>query len=265
MTEEERTMGRLDGSVTLVTGGARGNGRAICERFAEEGATVVVADVDRRGGEQTAAELAGRFEYLDVADEANVRDVIDRTVEQFGRLDVLVSNAGIQEQMQNVDELSIDDWDRVIGVNLTGVFLCMKHALRHMKQQGSGSIINMSSGGAGINAFPGVPAYAASKGGVTVLTKGAALEVADQGIRVNAVCPGMIDTPMMSNIVDQLDAQGLDGQHFVDHVQPNNRLGTPREIANAVLFLASDEASLITGIPLLVDGGMNAGTRKPLQ
>jgi NAD(P)-dependent dehydrogenase (short-subunit alcohol dehydrogenase family) len=257
-------MERLRGRVAIVTGGGRGNGKAICGRFVEEGSSVVVADINTETGQQVAEELSGdgdsvSFEYLDVRNEDDVAAVVDRTVDKFGKLDIIVNNAGIQEDFTNTEDLSIDVWNDVIATNLTGVFLGTKHALRHMKQQGSGVIINVSSGGAGINAFATLPAYSASKAGVTNLTKAIALEVAAQGIRCNCICPGNIDTPLMDRIVEQMDAQGIDGRKFVSDMHPIGRLGNPREVADAAVFLASDESSLITGIPLIIDGGFNAG------
>ena len=265
MSAQARGAKRLAGKAAVVTGGSRGNGAAICERFVEEGAAVVIGDIDRDGGEWLAGKLAqsdATFEYLDVTNEDSVREVLDRTVSRLGSLDIIVNNAGLQERLGALEEMSLEDWSRVVSVNLTGVFLCTKHALRHMKPERSGVIINMGSGGAGIRAFPGVAAYSASKGGVTNLTRAAALEVADEGIRVNCICPGNIDTPLMDRIVEQLDAQGVDGRRFVAEMHPMNRLGTPREVADAAVFLASDESSFITGTPLLVDGGYNAGAHK---
>jgi NAD(P)-dependent dehydrogenase (short-subunit alcohol dehydrogenase family) len=258
-------MPRLEGRVAIVTGGAKGNGRAICERFVEEGATVVIADVDAEGGRRTAEEL-GRdgstavFEAMDVTDDDSVRDTIATVVARFGRLDIMVNNAGVLQRRTptDVDELELDDFLRVMAVNVTGVFLCMKHALRHMKPQGSGSIINLSST-AGMKPGPGGAAYCSSKSTVLGLTKTVALEVAAKGIRVNAICPGMIDTPMMDQLIDDMDAQGQDGRAIMSTMQPIGRLGRPREIGDAAVFLASDESSLITGIPLVVDGGFLAG------
>ncbi|MDO8209620.1 SDR family NAD(P)-dependent oxidoreductase [Conexibacter sp. CPCC 206217] len=262
--------GRLHERVALVTGGSSGNGRAICERFAAEGALVVVADLDARLGEQLAERLRdggaqARFARLDVGDPAEVEAVVARVAAELGRIDVLVNNAGVQEAMQDVDELELEEWERILRINLTGTFLCTKFVLPHMRRQGAGSIINMSSGGAGINASPGFPAYSASKGAITVLTKSVALQVAHLGIRVNAICPGMIETPMMDRLIAEFDAHGVDGRAALGGAQPIGRFGTVQEIAAVAAFLASDDASLVVGVPLVVDGGLNAGYRSAIR
>jgi NAD(P)-dependent dehydrogenase (short-subunit alcohol dehydrogenase family) len=254
--------GRLDGRVAIVTGGASGVGRAICERFHEEGATVVAVDL----AEPLSIESdAIEFRRCDVGDEAQVAETVAAFLAAHGRLDILMNAAGVQEPMQDVDELSLAEWERVMRVNVTGTFLFIKHALPTMRAQESGVIINTSSGGAGINASPGFPVYSASKGAVTLLTKSVALQVAHLGIRVNALAPGMIETPMMESLIGMYDAAGLDGRAKLGEAQPIGRFGTPAEVAAVAAFLASDDASLVTGVPLPIDGGMNAGYRSAFR
>jgi NAD(P)-dependent dehydrogenase (short-subunit alcohol dehydrogenase family) len=259
-------MQRLKDRVAVVTGGASGNGRAVCERYLAEGATVVIADADRATGEATAGELSrdggpAHFVHVDVTDEASVAALMQGTAERFGRLDVVVNNAGIQEPTFEIGDMPLDVWNRVIAVNLTGVFLGMKHAVGPMKAQGSGVIINMGSGGAGINGGRGMPGYCSTKAAVLNLTKCGALEYAEHGIRVNCIGPGVIDTPMLNRLIEGMEAEGIDGRRFLADLQPIRRLGEPGEIGDVALWLASDESSLVNGIMLLADGGMNAGSQ----
>jgi meso-butanediol dehydrogenase / (S,S)-butanediol dehydrogenase / diacetyl reductase len=252
---------RLEGRVALVTGGAQGIGKAISQRLVEEGASVVVADINARQASQTARGLSDRgttiSQHLDVTNEESVREAIASIVNREGRLDILVNNAGTNHlHRASIDDQDSDDWDRVIAVNLTGVFYCTKHAVRVMRQQRRGVIINLGSGGAGIDAQPGIVGYCASKGAVVLLTKAVALEVATQGIRVNCICPGNIDTPLLRRDIANL---GPGGREWVASLHPIGRLGKPREIGDAAVFLASDESSLLTGASLVIDGGFNAG------
>ena len=246
----------LEGQVALVTGGAMGIGQATALAFAREGARVVVSDVDGRAGEATVAQIrqAGgeaRFAAADVSKEADVIRLIEGAVQSYGRLDIAFNNAGISGAQGPVASLSEADWARVLGVNLTGVFLCMKHELLQMERQASGAIINNASI-LGTVGFAGAGAYTASKHGVLGLTKVAALEYATKGIRVNAVCPGFIVTPMLERaglLTDENVRKGVESLHAM------KRMGTSAEVAEAVTFLASRRASFITGHPLLVDGG----------
>ncbi len=232
-------MGRLDGKVALVTGGASGIGLACCERFASEGAKVASLDLD--SGDYRA----------DVRNEEAVASAVDAVVATHGRLDILVNSAGIAGGGP-VHMVSAEDWQRVIDVNLTGTFLASKHALRHMVGQRSGSIVNIASI-EGIQGTEGGSSYNASKGGVVLLTKNMAIDYGRAGIRVNCICPGFIDTPLLRAVMDS-EGMAQVRDHYRDlHVL--GRFGRPEEIAAAAAFLASDDASYITAACLAVDGG----------
>ncbi len=246
----------LEGQVALVTGAGNGIGQAAALAFAREGARVVVSDVDGRGGEQTVVEIRrlggdAQFAACDVSKESDVISLLDGTLRSYGRLDVAFNNAGISGAQGGVASLTEAQWNEVLAVNLTGVFLCMKHELAQMERQGRGSIINNASI-LGTVGFAGAAAYTASKHGVLGLTKVAAIEYATKGIRVNAVCPGFIATPMLERaglLSDDTVRKSIEGLHAM------KRLGTSAEVAEAVVFLASARSSFITGHPLLVDGG----------
>jgi NAD(P)-dependent dehydrogenase (short-subunit alcohol dehydrogenase family) len=246
---------RLSGKVAVVTGGGTGIGRATALVFAREGARVAVADRNEATGAATADDIRraggeGAFVSCDVAREEDVARLYAAAERLFGGVDVSFANAGIGE-VGAADSLPLEGWRRVIDINLTGVFLCAKYAIGAMRRRGGGSIINNASilGHVG---SPGATAYAAAKGGVVLLTKTLALDYAREGIRVNAVCPGYIKTPMLlaGPVKDQLETLAA--------LHPLRRLGEPEEVANCVLFLASDESSFVTGASLLVDGGYTA-------
>ena len=245
----------VTGKVALVTGAASGIGRATALAFAQAGANVVVADVLEVDGVKTAQlieEMGVRvlFVKCDVSSESEVKNLMNRTVETFGRLDYAVNNAGSEGKVGNTVDCTTENWDRVIAVDLKGVWLCMKNEIPQMVKQGSGSIVNISSI-AGLIGFQSIPAYVAAKHGVIGLTKTAALEYAKTGGRINAVCPGVIQTPMIDRFVHG-EAQAR--QALVSG-EPVGRVGKPEEIANAVVWLCSDGASFVTGHPLVVDGG----------
>ncbi|HYZ98405.1 MAG TPA: glucose 1-dehydrogenase [Acidimicrobiales bacterium] len=243
-------MGRLDGKVAVISGGARGQGAAEARLFAAEGARVVVGDVLDDEGRAVAAELGPEAAYapLDVTDEAGWAAVVELAEERFGPVDVLVNNAGIL-QFQALHKMDLADFERILRVNLTGVFLGMKAVVPSMVRAGGGSIVNISST-AGLQGLPGLGAYVASKWGVRGLTKTAAIDLGPKGIRVNSVHPGGIDTPML---------EGTDPEAPFYKRLPVARMGRPEEAARAVLFLASDESSYTTGAELTVDGGATAG------
>lgn len=248
---------RLDNKVAIVTGAAMGIGAGIAERFMEAGAAVVVFDINAERANQMAQHLSRSGRALaihgDVSREADVQNAVARTIQEFGALDVLVNNAGIEVVGQVVDVTSAD-WDRQLGVNLKGVFLFCKYAIPHLRGR-SGAIVNISSVHAFVS-YAGNAAYDASKAGMNGLTRALALDHGHEGIRVNAICPGYINTPMMDEwLAAQPDAEATLKQVLSFH--PLGRIGTPRDIAEAALFLASDAASFISGANLVVDGAMS--------
>lgn len=245
---------RFASKVVIVTGGASGIGEETVRLFAQEGAKVVIADFSDRGQEVSdrfnGEGLETHFVKTNVVDENDVKSMVEQTVNKFGRLDILFANAGIAKDGP-AHELSAEAWQRTIDINLSGVFLCDKYAIQQMLSQGGGGVIvNCGS----IHSHVGkasVTAYAAAKGGVKLLTQSIGIDYAARGIRVNAVCPGYIDTPLIAGRTEAIT------QHLVS-LHPMGRLGRPEEVAKAVLFLASDDASFITGTTLLVDGGYTA-------
>jgi len=257
--------GILEGRVALVTGAASGIGRATALVFADEGAKLLLADVDETGGGETVR-LAGErgaeasFVECDVSDSAQVEALVEACVERFGRLDCAFNNAGIGGESARLADYDEEAWNRVLAVNLTGVFLCMKSELRQMVAQGGGAIVNAASL-VGVMGYPNLGAYNAAKHGVVGLTRTAALEYASSGIRVNAVCPGWIETPMVMDSGPQ-PASIPAVYNALAGLMPLGRLGKPEEVAAAVAWLCSDAASFVTGHPLLVDGGALAGRQR---
>jgi NAD(P)-dependent dehydrogenase (short-subunit alcohol dehydrogenase family) len=246
----------FSGKVALVTGAAAGMGLATAKAFAEAGAAVVLADYKEEAVNAAAQKLAAAGHKAsalpcDVSDDAQVAAMVDRTVAEFGRLDAAFNNAGVMARIAPTAESTREDWDRVIGINLRGVWSSMKHELRQMERQGSGAIVNNASVGA-LTGNPGIASYIASKHGVVGLTRTAALEYVKHGIRVNAVNPGLIDTQIARDVVSG-DEQAYDD--IAKHV-PIGRAGRPEEIAAAVLWLCSPGASYVVGHALTVDGGM---------
>lgn len=250
--------GVIDGKVALITGGSGGIGRASSLEFARQGAKVVVADLLVEAGQETvqlirAAGGEATFVKTDVTEAAQVKALVGQTLETYGRLDCAFNNAGIEGGMAKTGDYTEDRWDHIIAINLKGVWLCMKYEIQHMLGHGGGAIVNTASV-AGLVGFRYGPAYVASKHGVNGLTKTAALEYAKAGIRVNAVCPGVIRTPMFERGVQK--NPGLEERFAAVH--PIGRIGQPEEIARAVVWLCSAAASFVTGTQLPVDGGFVA-------
>jgi len=247
--------GRLAGKVALISGGARGQGEAEARLFAKEGAKVVLGDILIEAGQKVAADINAQgghatFVRLDVTQEADWQQAIDTTVRTYGKLNILVNNAGIF-RTEGVEATSLELWNQVIAVNQTGVWLGMKYAIPALRQAGGGSIVNISSG-AGIIGSGFAAAYHGTKGAVRILTKTAAIEYAKEGIRINSVHPGVVDTEMIRGSMNQ------EGMQAVTRAHPLGRMGTVEDIAYGVLYLASDEASFVTGAELVIDGGYTA-------
>jgi len=247
----------FEGKVALVTGAASGLGLATAQAFSEAGASVVLADCNAKAVHAAAEELGGKGHktlaiHCDVADDAQVEAMVHQTVATFGHLDAAYNNAGIQNVLAETADTTREDYDRVMGVNLRGVWSCMKFELQQMRKQGSGAIVNCSSlGGLLGGAERGI--YHAAKHGVLGFTKSAALEYATRGIRVNAVCPGLIQTPMSDQMIAEGQGEALDA--MLKTFVPMKRLGRAEEIADAVLWLCSSAASYVTGQSISVDGG----------
>ncbi|MGW5669565.1 3-oxoacyl-ACP reductase [Micromonospora sp. NPDC003776] len=253
--------GRLTDRVTVVTGAGSGIGLATVRRFAAEGARVVCVDIDADAGKRAAEEVGGEFVAADVADETAVRDLFDGVVTRHGRVDVAFNNAGISPpDDDSILETGLDAWERVLRVNTTSVYLCCKYVIPHMRRQGKGSIINTASFVALMGAATSQIAYTASKGGVLAMTRELGVQFAREGIRVNALCPGPVATPLL------LDLFAKDPERAARrlvHV-PMGRFGNPEEIAAAVAFLASDDASFMTAAQFVVDGGITGAYVTPL-
>jgi NAD(P)-dependent dehydrogenase (short-subunit alcohol dehydrogenase family) len=254
-------MSRLAGKVAAVTGGTLGIGRATVERMVEEGAAVGILDILDDEGKALVTELAAKgfkveYWHCDVADEAQVKKALDGVAEHFGKLDVIVNNAGIAGPNKPTDELTEEEWDRVQAINVKGVFFCTKHAIPHMRAAGAGSIINLSSI-YGLVSAPDVPPYHASKGAVRLMTKTDAMTYAKEKIRVNSVHPGFIWTPMVEGHMQTMEDPEA-AREATAQLHPLGHMGEPDDIAWGIVFLASDESKFMTGSELVIDGGYTA-------
>lgn len=252
---------RLAGKVAVVTGGCSGIGLATVRRFAEEGAKVVIGDLDDTNGERIAGEIAGAYVHCDVTDKDQVDALFATAKEKFGSVDIAFNNAGISPpEDDSILNTDLEAWRKVQEVNLTSVYLCCKAALPYMIEQGKGSIINTASFVAVMGAATSQISYSASKGGVLSMSRELGVEFARQGVRVNALCPGPVNTPLLRELFAKDEERAA---RRLVHV-PMGRFGEPEEMANAVLFLASDESSFITANTFLVDGGISGAYVTPL-
>lgn len=252
--------GRLEGKIALITGGASGQGRVAAQRFAAEGAKIALSDVQEDGGVQTmhmVQENGGEAYFVqgDVSAEGSAKDMVEAAVRKYGALHILYNNAGIvgANVDSDVTHLSVETWDRILNVNLRGIFLCSKYAVPAIIQSGGGSVINTAS----IAGLIGSPfaghAYTASKGGVIALTRAMAMAYAAQQVRVNAICPGGVETPMTAHF----KSEATQWQHYIES-HPIGRVGTPEDIVHLAVYLASDESSWVTGSIFTIDGGRTA-------
>lgn len=252
-------MGLVSGKVALVTGAGAGIGRAAALKFAEEGARVVVSDVNVTGGNETVALAKTKgadatFVMADVAKAGDVEALVAKAVNIYGGLDCACNNAGIEGRIVPLIEQSEDDFDRVISVNARGTFLCLKYEIAHMLEKRSGAIVNLASV-AGLVGFAGLSPYVASKHAINGLTKNAALEYSKQGIRVNSICPGGIDTRMLDSLAAQATGGRLSTREMMEPLHPIGRIGMPNEVAELVVWLCSTRASFVTGANIPIDGG----------
>jgi len=252
-------MGIVTGKVALVTGSGAGIGRATALKFAEEGAKVVVSDINRPGGEETVSLIIknggeAAFVKADVSKPDEVNALVNEAVKAYGRLDCACNNAGIEGKIASLADQSIKDFDRILSVNLRGVFLCLQAEIRQMLTGGGGAIVNLASV-AGLIGFPGLSPYVATKHAVNGLTKNAALEYGKDGIRVNSICPGGIDTRMLDSLAEQATGGEQSSQEMMDPLHPIGRIGKPEEVAELIVWLCSPHASFVTGANVPIDGG----------
>lgn len=255
-------MTRVKNKTILVTGGAKGIGKACCQRLAEEGARIAVTDIDDQAGQTLTDDLQqqghdAQYFHLDTSDENQVIDIFDQVKNKLGPIDVLVNNAGVAGPNKPTDEVTYDEWQKLMDINVTGVFLCTKYIIPQMREQGSGSIINLSSI-YGIIGAADLPPYHASKGAVRLMTKNDALFYAKENIRVNSIHPGYIWTPLVEALGEQYEHGKQAFKKLLDDAHPIGHVGEPDDIAYGVVYLASDEAKFVTGSELVIDGGYTA-------
>jgi NAD(P)-dependent dehydrogenase (short-subunit alcohol dehydrogenase family) len=249
-------MGKLQDKIAIITGAASGLGKGIAELFSQEGATVVVADIQEDAGKQLADELGGMFVQVDVTDPASVEAMIQSVVDRYDRIDILVNNAGIDGEQAVTADSSLENWRRVMSINIDGVYYGMKYVLPVMVAQRGGVILNTAST-VGLNAIPAIPAYSASKAGVIQLSKAVAIENAAYRIRVNAICPSVVETPLLKRFIEATpDPEGA--RTGLASLNPMPGMVTVDAVAKAALFLVSDDAAFITAVALPIDGGYTA-------
>ena len=254
-------MGRLDGKVAVITGAALGIGKATAELFVREGARVAITDVLETEGRALAERLSkagagAKYWHLDVANESEVERVLAEVAKEFGRLDVLVNNAGISGASRPTDTITEAEWDQVMAINVKGVFLCTKHAIAHLRRSGGGSIVNLSSI-YGLVGAPDSPPYHASKGAVRLMSKTDAMLYAHDGIRVNSVHPGFIWTPMVENFLNASPDPAA-GRKAIEALHPIGHIGDAEDVAYGILYLSCNESKFVTGTELVIDGGYTA-------
>jgi len=249
-------MGKLQDKITIITGGASGLGKGMAELFAAEGATVVVADLQEDAGQELAKALGGSYLHCDVTDPTSVEGMIAGVLEQHGRIDILVNNAGIDGDQANTPESTLENWRKVMSINMDGVYYGMKYVLPSMIERASGVILNTAST-VGLNAMGAIPAYSASKAGVIHLSKSVAIENAMHGIRVNAICPSVVLTPLLEHFIESTpDPEGA--RIGLSSLNPMPGMVTIDAVAKAALFLVSDDSAFITAVALPIDGGYTA-------
>ncbi|RXZ77653.1 glucose 1-dehydrogenase [Paenibacillaceae bacterium] len=251
---------RFEGKIVIVTGSGKGIGRGIALEFAAEGAIVIIATLGREEGLDTESYIRyhggkAMFIQTDVGSEDSIRSMVEKVIQVYGQIDVLVNNAGIT-QFKPMLEATVEDWDKVINIDLRGVFLCSKHTATYMVKQNKGAIVNISSNHA-LSTLPDTEIYAAAKAGVNGMTRSMALSLGKSGIRVNAICPGFTDTPHYRSWL-QKDGNAAEVEQEVHFMHAGHRISTPQDIGKLALFLASDDAEMITGTEMLIDGGMSA-------
>ncbi len=252
-------MDRLKDKVCIVTGGSLGIGKAACKALANEGARVAITDILDDEGSSLSSEIndnggESKYWHLDVSDENEVKDVFSEVKDEFGKIDILVNNAGISGINKPTHEIDLEDWQKVMDINVNGVFLCTKHAIPYMKEQGGGNIVNLSSI-YGIISSQDIPPYHASKGAVRLMTKTDALHYAKENIRVNSVHPGFIWTPLVEEMGKESEEGPEKFREHLDSLHPIGHVGEPDDIAWGIVYLASDEAKFVTGSELVIDGG----------
>ncbi|MZR12213.1 SDR family oxidoreductase [Maritimibacter sp. DP07] len=252
-------MGMVEGKIALVTGAGAGIGRATALKFAQEGAKVMVSDVDTKGGEETVEMIRkdggeAAFMTADVSSAGEVAALVDKVVQTFGRLDCACNNAGIEGKVIPMADQPEANYDAVMGVNAKGTFLCLQTEIKQMQKNGGGAIVNLASV-AGLIGFPGLSPYVASKHAVNGMTKNAALEYGKEGIRVNSICPGGIDTRMLDSLAEQASGGAQSTAEMMDPLHPIGRIGRPEEVAELIVWLCSPRASFITGANVPIDGG----------